>query len=714
MAASIATAQVKRARFAFTTDSSGRVRCGPTAPATGRSPRRKIPGFASPPRDGFALDGGPGRGLVPLARTLSADVRPATHDPEVATGVARIGSVRGRTGRGRRGGGGGTVGSPAGVRASPHRHHDHDRDPDADQHVADAEHVRRAGSQPAGRRCRSAATGPGRGRPSCSSRRRAALPGRPSRAPTARPACSPPLATIAARLHGRAGRHERHARDRPVAEDRRERRRSSTRRTAPGRGRPTRCATGSANSTTWNRSPADDQRRPAEPRASRGPPAGRRRGAARDDADRDRVQDEHQADLPTAQADGLPGAWRATARPTARRRRAAAAADACARSERSIVGRASAERTGSPGRARSRARGAARAGPAPRCPRRRSAGRASGRARRSRGRRPSRRARRRPGRRTRGRSSGCRRGTGAGSPATSSPSRSRRSPPARPRSRSRRELRRDRRLRVVEHRRLGHLEHEPRRPAGRSPGGCRPAPSRSPSRASWAADRLTVTVERRRRPLDRQRRRPAGSASNSTARPSSRIAPLSSASGMNSSGATIPRVGWRHRASASAPYGRAGRERHDRLVEHRRSRRPRCPGQLGRQRVAGDDRRVHRRARTPTTRRLPRLLGRVHRHVGVAQQVVGRARPAGAPAMPMLRRDLQRPGPRSGTSAASASMIRVATASACPGRGPSRQQDRELVAAEARRHVVRAGCSPGPAPRPRRAAGRPPRARACR
>ena len=50
-------------------------------------------------------------------------------------------------------------------------------------------------------------------------------------------------------------------------------------------------------------------------------------------------------------------------------------------------------------------------------------------------------------------------------------------------------------------------------------------------------------------------RPPAGTPRTGRPRPSSRIAPLSSASGMNSSGGTMPRVGWRHRARASAPYG---------------------------------------------------------------------------------------------------------------------------------------------------------------
>ena len=55
MVASRASAVVKRPRFAFTIQSL--VTCdGTVEPATGRSPwGTEIPGFASPPRDGFAL-----------------------------------------------------------------------------------------------------------------------------------------------------------------------------------------------------------------------------------------------------------------------------------------------------------------------------------------------------------------------------------------------------------------------------------------------------------------------------------------------------------------------------------------------------------------------------------------------------------------------------------------------------------------------------------
>ena len=54
MAASVATTQVKRARFAFTMtpSESASVRSGTGS----RAVSGEIPGFASPPRDVFALD----------------------------------------------------------------------------------------------------------------------------------------------------------------------------------------------------------------------------------------------------------------------------------------------------------------------------------------------------------------------------------------------------------------------------------------------------------------------------------------------------------------------------------------------------------------------------------------------------------------------------------------------------------------------------------
>ena len=57
--ASSAMTPVKRARFAFTMDSFVRVVCRCTGDRRPGGLPRKIPGFASPPRDGFALDDEP-------------------------------------------------------------------------------------------------------------------------------------------------------------------------------------------------------------------------------------------------------------------------------------------------------------------------------------------------------------------------------------------------------------------------------------------------------------------------------------------------------------------------------------------------------------------------------------------------------------------------------------------------------------------------------
>jgi len=61
MDASIATAHVKRARFAFTDATPSESVDTPGSRQPGGLPK-KIPGFASPPRDGFALDVDHGRG----------------------------------------------------------------------------------------------------------------------------------------------------------------------------------------------------------------------------------------------------------------------------------------------------------------------------------------------------------------------------------------------------------------------------------------------------------------------------------------------------------------------------------------------------------------------------------------------------------------------------------------------------------------------------
>jgi hypothetical protein len=81
MVASSDRATVKRARFAFTVPPLGLDDLR-RPPATGRSSRGKIPGFASPSRDGFALDGGPRGADVAPSRTVG-DGRPGRHAPVV-------------------------------------------------------------------------------------------------------------------------------------------------------------------------------------------------------------------------------------------------------------------------------------------------------------------------------------------------------------------------------------------------------------------------------------------------------------------------------------------------------------------------------------------------------------------------------------------------------------------------------------------------------
>ena len=140
-----------------------------------------------------------------------------------------------------------------------------------------------------------------------------------------------------------------------------------------------------------------------------------------------------------------------------------------------------------------------------------------------------------------------------------------------------------------------------------------------------AGRKVDVHDERRRRRRAAAATRPAAwQAWRRTQPPSGTIRPVSSASGMNSIGGTMPRVGWRQRTRASAPDDLAGLELDDRLVledellaaRWRAAVRPPWP----------------RRAMTASCifgfedleARLALRLGRVHRHVGVAQQLGGR------------------------------------------------------------------------------------------
>ena len=228
---------------------------------------------------------------------------------------------------------------------------------------------------------------------------------------------------------------------------------------------------------------------------------------------------------------------------------------------------------------------------------------------------------------------------------------------------------------------------------------------------SWTRRQVDAQEEAGARPGPRSQAATCSQASAMTQRPSVRIRPFSSASGMNSSGETRPRVGWRQRTRASTPAIAARVELDDRLVEDRELAAADAPFQLGREGVAGDDRRVHRRLEDRDAA-LAGCLGGVHRDVGVAQQLVGvLADPAAdgdadaAADRDLLaldrERDLQRVDHalRDRERAVELDLVRQQEANSSP---PSR----------AARSSVRT--QPGCARRQRPAAGRRPRGRACR
>ena len=132
------------------------------------------------------------------------------------------------------------------------------------------------------------------------------------------------------------------------------------------------------------------------------------------------------------------------------------------------------------------------------------------------------------------------------------------------------------------------------------------------------------------RMLPRARR--AGTPRSSTHSPIGTMSPVSSASGMNSAGATSPRSGCCQRTSASAPTQRAVGERDDRLEEEPElAALERAVRARSRSRCAVAARARMRVVEHLDQRALPRVLGAVHRGVGVAEQLLGRSSP-GRPA----------------------------------------------------------------------------------
>ncbi len=129
----------------------------------------------------------------------------------------------------------------------------------------------------------------------------------------------------------------------------------------------------------------------------------------------------------------------------------------------------------------------------------------------------------------------------------------------------------------------------------------------------------------RRRTAARARsasRAASSAAASRTQRPSSTTSPVSSASGTNSSGSISPRSGCCQRTSASAPTQRASRKRHDRLEEQQELAALERAVQVVLGRVADHGAGAHRLVEHLDAA-ATRLLGVVHRGVGVAEQLLG-------------------------------------------------------------------------------------------
>ena len=175
-------------------------------------------------------------------------------------------------------------------------------------------------------------------------------------------------------------------------------------------------------------------------------------------------------------------------------------------------------------------------------------------------------------------------------------------------------------------------------------------------------------------------------------RPTGTISPVSSSSGTNSIGATRAALGMlpaheRLHAGHVAP-----REVHDRLVAQRELARVERPLQVGLQLQAGQRAGVHLGLEDLVVA-LAVLLGHVHRRVGVAQQflgVRGRDHVLVAEGDPDAGRRASRRGRRARSAPSGSSITRLGDLDRLQLALGVVDQDRELVAAEARGGVDRA------------------------
>ena len=179
------------------------------------------------------------------------------------------------------------------------------------------------------------------------------------------------------------------------------------------------------------------------------------------------------------------------------------------------------------------------------------------------------------------------------------------------------------------------------------------------------------------------------------------MSPVSSAIGMNVAGAiTSPRSGWFQRTSASTPTIRAGLEVDDRLVVRLELAGLERPADVGLERHAIDDGRVHA-GLVDLEAALALALGAVHGEVGVAQQRGG-VLVAGADGDADAGVDARSPSP----SASNGVLQRTRAAERRPRRRrPASGGPRAGRRTRRRRAVTR--CRRGAARRPRRVGGLP-------
>ena len=218
------------------------------------------------------------------------------------------------------------------------------------------------------------------------------------------------------------------------------------------------------------------------------------------------------------------------------------------------------------------------------------------------------------------------------------------------------------RLRVAEHGRLGHLEREPMRARGRSSSRIGQVGDEV-GLLSWGAARLTVSSSGLWSGTRMSSRATSRQASSSTLLPSGEDAAALLGEADESSGATRPRVGVEP-ADERLDADDAARAELDDGLEEDAQLAPADALAPGRRSSRGAPRSRHGRRVEDGEAALALALGGVHRHVGVAQQLVRPLRcPSRAAATPTLA-EIEISCPSTWNESLSASSTRWVTARA--------------------------------------------------